>query len=330
MRAIYSGELIMSFNETVQDNSNNAQSESGRSEIERRSLFKTAGAGLAGAAAMSALSAGGVAMSGGKADAQTAPLGDADIFNFALNLEYLEAEFYLVAATGRGLSASDVTGTGTAGAVTGGSLVPFVSPAIQSYAQRIAVDEQAHVRLIRRVLGASAVARPTIDLQQSFTTLAIAAGLIAQGQTFNPFADDVSFLLGSYIFEDVGVTAYAGAAAAIANKTFLTTAAQILAVEAYHAGAIRTLLSDLGAGVATNAISALRAKLSNSPAGQPDDAGTLLQATGYTNAYNFIDTDVNGLVYTRTTNQVLSIVYGGGAPGAGGLFFPAGLNGRIR
>jgi hypothetical protein len=314
----------MSSNETVQGNDNNLN-QTGRSEIERRSLFKTAGAGIAGAAAMSALSAGGVALSSSSADAQTTPLGDADIFNFALNLEYLEAEFYLRAATGSGLAASNVTGTGTQGTVTGGSLVPFVNPAIQAYAQRIAVDEQAHVVFIRAVLGSAAIAEPTIDFTTSFTTLAVAAGLISAGQTFNPFADDVSFLLGSYIFEDVGVTAYGGAAALISNKNYLTAAAGILATEAYHSGAIRALLSDIGAGVATNAISALRATLS----GVQDDQGTLLEVPGYTNAYNFVTNDTNGLTFRRTTSQVLNIVYGGGAPGVGGLFFPKGLNGRI-
>jgi len=309
----------MSSTETTQDT---APSTPVRSELERRSLFKRAGAGLAGAAAMSAISAGGLALSSGTAEAAT--ITDADIFNFALNLEYLEAEFYLRAATGTGLAAADVTGTGAAGGVTGGSLVPFKSAAIASYAQRIAVDEQAHVRFIRSVLGSAAVARPTIDFTTSFTNLAVAAGLISKGQTFNPFADDVSFLLGAYVFEDVGVTAYAGAAAAIVNKTYLTAAASILAVEAYHAGAVRTLLADLGAGAATNAISALRATLS----GAQDDVGTLLEAPGYTNAYNFIATDLNGLVYTRTTTQVLNIVYGGGAA-SGNLFFPNKLNGTI-
>ena len=311
----------MSINETVQDG--DMEASPARSGVERRSLFKRAGAGIAGAAAMSALSAGTFAATGGTAEAATA-ITDADIFNFALNLEYLEAEFYLRAATGTGLAASDVTGTGTAGAVTGGSMVPFKSPGIQSYAQRIAVDEQAHVRFIRAVLGSSAVARPTIDLQQSFTTLALAAGLISSGQTFNPFADDVSFLLAAYIFEDVGVTAYGGAAALISNKTYLTAAAGILATEAYHSGAIRTLLSDLGAGQATNAISALRSKLS----GAADDQGTLLQTSGYTNAYNFVVNDINGLTFRRTTTQVLNIVYGGGAA-SGYLFFPNKLNGTI-
>ncbi len=64
---------------------------------------------------------------------------DADYLNFALNLEYLEAEFYLRAATGSGLSATDA-GT-NAGAVTGGAQVNFQTPAIQQYAMEIANDE---------------------------------------------------------------------------------------------------------------------------------------------------------------------------------------------
>ena len=291
--------------------------------LERRSLFKGAGAGLAGAAAISALSGG--ALLGSSSSARAAAVTDADIANFALNLEYLEANFYLIGLTGTGLPANMQNGTGTQGAVTGGSAVPFKSAGIASYVQRITVDEMAHVNFLRTVLGSTAVAQPAIDLQQSFTTLALAAGLISPGQTFNPFADDVSFLIGAYIFEDVGVTAYNGALTLISNPTYLAAAAGIMGTEAYHAGALRTLLSDLGAGTVTDAISNLRAKLS----GANDDQGTLLQAPNYTNAYDFVPNDVNSLVYRRTTRQILNIVYGG--PNAtSGLFFPNGMNGVIK
>lgn len=296
-------------------------------ELNRRRLFQRAGAGLAGVAAVSALSTGGMMLGSQSARAATltTPDIDGDIFNFALNLEYLEAEFYL-RAIGQTLAGNMlVTGTGTQGTVTGGSAVPFKSAAIQEYAQRIAVDELSHVRFIRTVLGSGAVAEPSINLTTSFTVLAQAAGLITAGQTFNPFADDVSFLLGASIFEDVGVTAYAGAARFITNPDYLEAAAGILAVEAYHSGAIRTLLADIGAGVAFDAISDLRGALSAQvvPNGEAEQR---MLIPG--NDYNFVANDSNGLAFRRTTAQVLNIVYGGGAA-SGYLFFPNKLNGAI-
>ncbi|HEY4041320.1 MAG TPA: ferritin-like domain-containing protein [Rhodopila sp.] len=278
----------------------------------RRKLLRSAGVGAAFAAAS------GLRLSA-PAGAQSAAPTDADILNFALNLEYLEAEYYLFAVNGTGLPSTDIDGVGTAGNVIGGAAVPFKSAKIQQFATKIADDEQAHVLFLRSVLGSAAVARPTIDLYNSFNTLTVAAGLIQAGQTFDPFADDVSFLLGAYVFEDVGVTAYNGAAPLIRSKTYLGAAASILAVEAYHAGNIRTALFDLHQGPATTAISAVRAALS----GANDDQGAVLNGQA-----NISPTNANALAFSRTTAQVLNIVYAGGASGNYG-FFPQGLNGAI-
>ena len=283
-------------------------------DTDRRSMF---GRGGAGAGALGAPAAGGLPFTGTPAAAQT--IGDPDILNFALNLEYIEAEYYLRAVTGQGLATADTTGTGTLGNVNGGAQVPFQSFAIQQYAQRLAVDEQTHVRFLRASLGAAAVARPAIDFVNAFTNLAIAAGLIVAGQTFNPFANDVSFLLGAFVFEDVGVTAYAGAARLISNKNYLTAASAILAVEAYHGGSIRTLLANIGAGAAANAISNLRATL-----GSGNEEGIIIPGL----SYNTCPGDINGLAFRRTTTQVLNIVYAGGVGGGG--FTPVGFNGTIK
>ena len=279
----------------------------------RRKLLRNAGLGTAFAAA-----SGFGLFSPTRARAAGAPT-DADILNFALNLEYLEAEYYLFAINGTGLAQTDINGVGTTGSVIGGAAVPFVTPAIRQYAQKIADDEQAHVQFLRAALGGAAVARPEIDLYNSFTTAAVAAGLIPAGATFNPFADELSFLLGAYIFEDVGVTAYHGAAPLIQSKDYLTAAAGILAVEAYHAGSIRTLLFQLNQGDATAKISALRAAAS----GAADDQGVVWNGQA-----NITPTDINALAFSRTTTQVLNIVYLGGASGNFG-FFPQGLNGAI-
>ena len=291
--------------------------------IDRRRMMRRAGMGIGAAA----IAAAGVAGNAKPAQATNQGAGppDADIFNFALNLEYLEAEYYLYAVTGQGLAASYRTGTGVQGTTGRGTQVPFKTAAIGQYALKIAQDEQTHVGFIRSVLGSAAVAIPDIDVgvgpNNIFSVLAATAGIIQPGQTFNPYADEASFLLGASIFEDVGVTAYGGAARFIGNPDFLEAAAGILAVEAYHAGSVRTLLLSLGLNDTFNKIATVRATLSN--------GSGLGSAEGQLSAGAFVPTDSNGLTYRRTARQVLNVVYGGVNATKGG-FFPQGMNGNIK
>ncbi|SRR5579884_121171 len=244
---------------------------------------------------------------------------DTDVLNFALNLEYLEAEFYLRAVNGMGLSDAD-RGSG-AGTVIGGSQVAFTPNGnIQQYAIEIANDELAHVRFLRSALGSKAVSEPNIDLTGAFNTIG-----------FDPFASELNFLLGAFVFEDVGVTAYHGAAPLITDKNILAAAAGILAVEAYHASNIRTVIFALGrAGnpsliTTSTVISDTRDTLDgDGDQDQPvTDDGT---ANGKA---NIVPADPNGLAFARTTTQVLDIVYLNSNAQPGG-FFPNGLNGNIK
>ena len=317
-----------------------------RRRSERRNFLRTASAAslaVGGSALLAACGGSGTAtptptstVTPTPSPLSTGALADLDTLNFALNLEYLEAQFYTYAVTGAGLPAallaSGSSNSSVQGTVIGGRQVAFTDTVVREYAREIAADEIAHVGLLRSALGAGAVAQPTINIDGgasgAFTTLARAAGIVAAGDTFDPYASDENFLLAAFVFEDVGVSAYKGAAAQINSTLLIDAAAGILATEAYHAGLIRTVLYAKGLttpSLRTNAglISDARDNLDG---GTDLDQGIVGDAT----TSNLVPTDSSGLVFGRTAGQVLNIVYLTRNAVVGGGFFPNGLNGNIK
>jgi hypothetical protein len=280
---------------------------------------------------------------------------DADILNFALNLEYLEASFYLYAATGSGLDPADTTAGSastyqTVGTVTVGDAaqVAGLTAAQQNILNEIAFEEQAHVRFLRSALGTAAIPMPDIDLS-FFGPLAVAANITTAptgSGSFNPFSSFDYFLVGAFIFEDVGVTAYSGAAplisAAGVTSGYLAAAAGIMAVEAYHAGYVRTSLTGraIAAGsasaypylAAANLVENLRATLTVGASAAPSTSGSvetmLTLPTSLTTPSAIVAASAADAVgFARTVDQVLHIVYGSPTVGVkSGGFFPSGIN----
>jgi hypothetical protein len=298
-----------------------------RRRSDRREFFRSLGivAGTAGAVALAAGASG--------VSAQSAPT-DVDVFNFALNLEYLEATFYSRAVFGTDLDAAQTTGTGTPGAVnlTGAKQVVFSDPVVAQLAREIATNERLHVAFVRSQLTTNAIARPALDLSVSptsaFSQAARSAGLIGANESFDPYANDENFLLASFLFEDVGVTAYKGSSTLITSPVFLEAAAGILAVEGYHASMARTTLYQKGLAApslinATEAISNARDSLDG-----PADLDQGVANIG--DASNIVPTDANGIAFSRTAGQVLNIAYLNRLAVTAGGFFPNGVNGTIR
>lgn len=143
------------------------------------------------------------------------PQAVVDVLNFALTLEYLEAEFY-------------VTGVAKAGLIPGADLAIFTT---------IRDHEVAHVNYLKAALGSAAVAKPTFD----FTA--------GNGSGAGPYADVftnyTTFKAVAQAFEDTGVRAYKGQAPALQPyDAFLQAALTIHSVEARHAAEVRRLRGD--------------------------------------------------------------------------------------
>ncbi|MGH9609437.1 MAG: ferritin-like domain-containing protein [Bryobacteraceae bacterium] len=264
----------------------------------RRKLLKSLGVASAAATAMFAV--------GDRKLSAAAPSSGpsaVDILQFALNLEYLEAEFYTYAVFGNGIDSHGIgiNGSGNPGVTTGGKKVNFSNNFVftGAVAAEIGADERAHVNLIRGALtqaGVTPVAKPGINLN------ALGVG----------FGNEYEFLTLARVFEDVGVSAYGYAAgvASLATSPYIGTAARILAAEAQHVGNIRLEVARLGVKTkpALDGVDIL-----------PPPSGTL-----------FLSVDEStGLTAVRSPGQVLFLVYGGVASSVSGGFYPTGVNGTI-
>jgi hypothetical protein len=250
-----------------------------KKRLGRRTFARTTLFGSAGLAALGAMTR----------DVRADANNDIAILQFALNLEYLEAEFYTVITTGRTLSQLGIGtgGVGTEGPTVGGGKVALSGP-VMNLAIELAADEQAHVMLLRNALGNNAIAKPTID----FTAGAV--------------TDETSFLLASRLFEDVGVSAYSGAAPYLTNKDTLSIAARILGTEAEHTGAIRFFITQYTA-------------IRPPAADRKDIVNRIISAEPSA-----------GLTAARTPGEVLAIAFLTSASGANrGGFFPDGVNGSL-
>ncbi|MVM32405.1 ferritin-like domain-containing protein [Spirosoma sp. HMF4905] len=146
-----------------------------------------------------------------KSYGQALPQGVKDVLNFALALEYLEFTFY---DYGHNLA-----------------MIPTnYKPAFELIRQH----EQVHVRLLKSVLGADAIAMPKFDFS--------AGGIFTD--TFTNFA---TFSAIAQTFEDTGVRAYKGQAGNLqVAKPILQVALQIHATEAAHAANVRYMRGQKG------------------------------------------------------------------------------------
>ncbi len=295
--------------------------------LNRRRFFST----IAAAGAIAAVSG---TLGGRRAEAQAAPMQSIiDVLNFALNFEFMEAEFYSYGSTGMSLAAnvaaSNATPSGmtpliaspptiTASNVSNQPMVTLTGNQ-QTIVAALLQDEAHHIAGLQAAiigLGGVPITEPSIDY--------------SAGGTIPPITTNTAYFAAAREFTALGNSAYAGAAASlISNPAILETASQILGAEAQHLGAVNYLCITLGI---------------TTP--QPD-----MQIDAQDVPPNSITTGGVPAIFTvtplaaaapavgiaRTPQQVLGVVYGISKPTTTtptpgtlkGGFFPNGVNGNV-
>ncbi|HEV2770971.1 MAG TPA: ferritin-like domain-containing protein [Solirubrobacteraceae bacterium] len=157
-------------------------------------------------------------------------VSDADVLNYALTLEYLEATFYTQALGGRGTDGVPASRARfSRGNITGGRQFAGFGGRIRSEAYGLLSDirdhEVVHVEFLRSQLGGAAVGPCTFDFSSALS-------------------DVRSFLATAQVLENTGVMAYDGAIRYVDAGDVLQAGAQIATVEARHASYLNLINRD--------------------------------------------------------------------------------------
>ncbi|XP_031253018.1 desiccation-related protein PCC13-62 [Pistacia vera] len=265
------------------------------------------------------------------------PESDVDLLEFPLNLEYLEAEFFLYGALGVGLDkvAPNLT---VGGPPPIGAQKANLDPFIRDVILQFAWQEVGHLRAIKNTV--KGFPRPLLDLSpKSFAKVINKAFGKDLNPPFDPYQNSINYLIASYVIPYVGLTGYVGANPKLQGAVSKRLVAGLLGVESGQDAVIRALLYekaletvhpyDITVAEFTNRISELRNKLGRS--GLKDEGlivSKYLGAEGKIRG-NVLAGDEFSVAYDRTPEEILRIVYGSGHENSPGGFYPKGGNGRI-
>lgn len=265
------------------------------------------------------------------------PAVDIDSIEFPLNLEYLEAEFFLWSALGYGLdrAAPELVGGGPAPV---GAQKANLDPLARQIIEEFAYQEVGHIRAIKKTVPG--FPRPQLNLTAAnFGSIMNAALNTTLIPAFDPYANTVNYLLASYVIPYIGLTGYVGTNPNLQSPTAKRLVAGLLGVESGQDAVIRGLLFErLFEKVApypytvaefTDRISILRNSLGHT--GIADEGLSVPLALGAEGKVkgNILAGDEYSLSYGRTPAQILGIVYSSGNESSPGGFYPRGADGRI-
>ncbi|KAL2633300.1 hypothetical protein R1flu_004779 [Riccia fluitans] len=264
---------------------------------------------------------------------------DKDTLAVALNLEYLEAEFFLFGAYGKGLDHFSPE-LADGGPTPKGGEKADLDPIVRELVEQFGLQEVGHIRAIKEALGKEGFPRPELNFgKEVWAQVFDDAFGYKLDPPFNPYKNSVNYMLASYGIPYVGLTGYTGGAHLLEGPGAKSLAARLLGVEAGQDASIRTWLYlvkdkkvepyDFTVAEATVKLSKLRNKLDG--AEEVNDEGLIVpKELGAEQAVegNVLAGDKDSLAYTRTPKQIFSVVYASGDPSKPGGFYPKGALGR--
>ncbi|GMI72175.1 hypothetical protein like AT1G47980 [Hibiscus trionum] len=265
------------------------------------------------------------------------PKCDLDLLEFPLNLEYLEAEFFLYGALGHGLDkVAPYLAEGGPSPI--GAKKANLDTLTNDVILQFVYQEVGHLKAIKKTV--KGFPRPQLDLSALlFAKVIDKAFGKPLNPPFDPYANSINFLIASYLIPYVGLTGYVGANPKLQGAISKRLVAGLLGVESGQDAVIRGLLYERAAQVVspypffvaefTNRISILRNTLGSAGTKDeglivPIDFGAEGKVVG-----NVLAGDKFSVAFDRTPDEILRIVYGSGNESIPGGFFPKGANGNI-
>ncbi|KAK3140709.1 hypothetical protein QOZ80_5AG0404700 [Eleusine coracana subsp. coracana] len=264
---------------------------------------------------------------------------DMEQLQFLLNAKFVEAEWFLHAALGRGVDFLDHTLSG-GGPRPAGAKKADLDFRTTEIAAELGYQELGHIRAIKQYVGG--FPRPAIDLSADrFAMIMDDAMGVRLDPPFDPYANTVNFLLASYVLPHVTAAATMGISSTLMGYLSKRLQASILAVEAGQDAVIRLLLYQRADEVVapyhgytvadfTRRISDWRNRMSG--CGAKDEGVKVLdrqQGAERRTISNILGAGEDSLGFQRTPAEVLRILYGSRNEQIPGGFLPRGANGTI-
>ncbi|KAE9591621.1 hypothetical protein Lalb_Chr20g0120681 [Lupinus albus] len=173
---------------------------------------------------------------------------DVDVIEFYLNLEYLEAEFFLFGCTGEGLDVAAPELTQGGPSPIGARLATFETLNMLLVFMNFALKEIGHLRAIKNIVRG--FPRPLLNLSSTtFGQVMDNAFGRPLHPPFDPYASEINYILASYVIPYVTLTGYVGANPELQNATSKKLVAGLLGVKSIEDGYIRELLYERRAQV---------------------------------------------------------------------------------